>query len=200
MTPLVALLLASQPLPVFPGAELVPIAGGLSIGGAPSPAGYFVAAAPLREVAGYFLRAWELRGLPTTADGDLLEEGVISAFHLLEGEVVAVVLRREGDRTVALCVVRDLTAAARAEGPIPCGEGRSCPAPQVFVADGSLSDARSAVGRAARARGFEERALSLGRESWVIEHVKGTQRALTALTALPQGRVLVWQLEQGEGR
>jgi hypothetical protein len=104
----------------YPGAKLTPIGGQLA---------YFTTRDSVAVVAAYFSRVLSKGGFPTIVEGDLRDEGVVSAFHTQDGTQLAIVLRRDGKGTLAFLARKNLWAtppvpasrAVRLEGMLALG-------------------------------------------------------------------------------
>jgi len=109
-----ALLLASGPaaaeqeLPIYPGTLHTRIGNDLVIGGEYYRLAYFTTPDSMEKVAAYFARRWQDEGYPTVVEGDMKDEGVVSALYTREGLQRGVVLRKHLGKTVGFTVLRDL--------------------------------------------------------------------------------------------
>jgi hypothetical protein len=99
---------AEQPLATYPGATHTRIGNDLVIAGEYYRLAYFTTADPMKKVARHFLDGWRKDGYPTTVDGDLEAEAVVSAFYTREGLMRSVVLRRHAGKTVGFTALKDL--------------------------------------------------------------------------------------------
>ncbi|WP_426753056.1 hypothetical protein [Myxococcus sp. Y35] len=99
---------AEQELPIYPGTIHTRIGNDLVIGGEYYRLAYFTTPDSMEKVAAYFARKWNEEGYPTAVEGDMKDEGVVSALYTREGLQRGVVLRKHLGKTVGFTVLRDL--------------------------------------------------------------------------------------------
>lgn len=94
-------------LPIYPGVIHTRIGNDMVVAGHPLRMAYFTTPDGLDTVASYFEKLWKEEGYPTFVDREG-DEAVVSAFLTRQGLQRSVVLKRQGELTLAFTVVRDL--------------------------------------------------------------------------------------------
>src|SRR5690349_6744728 len=165
---------------------------------------YFTTKDSMGKVARYFADLWRKDGIPVVMDGDMEEEGVVSAFFTREGLQRAVVLRKHMGKTVGFTVLKDLWLYEKppdgGKGPFIQVEG------SVFTADvgtrdeagGSkhrtevvereMDEVRKELTTKAEAAGYklvrEAGGKMDGQRTHVIELARGAEQTITTLVEL----------------
>ena len=209
---------AEQQLAVYPGVVHTRIGNDLVIGGEHYRMAYFTTPDSLQQVAHYFAKHWHEQGYPTVVEGDLKQEGVVSALYTREGLQRGVVLRRHEGRTVGFTVLRDLWVRL-APGPSPGlvklegalyssdvgtrdRDGGS--QHRTSLIRGPLAEVRKEVALKLASAGFKEgretRQLLDGRSQVTIEFTGGGQQVVANLTALEPELTAVVQMSVGSDR
>jgi hypothetical protein len=158
---------------------------------------YFTTADSLKAVAARYRHEWREQGWPVTVEGDLVNEGVVSAFHTREGTVDAVVLRRHAGKTLVFVVHDDLWAEPQKEELLPPLENPLVAVERerhrTAVVPLPLAAARDARLRAWTAAGFTlARETRTDPKTRVLELSKG---ALVTLIAVDDQTTAVDELE-----
>lgn len=201
----------AEELPTYPGAVHTRIGEDLVIAGEHHQLAYFITRDPLRQVADYFFQQWRRQGYPTMVDGDGLAETVVSAFCTRKGLQRAVVLRRQGERTLGFVVLKELWTRAEPPAPLPGLEGTLLSQDVVASEEGGgtqravlveadLAQARARVQAALERQGFRRAPGSSGRGpdgSATMEFVHGEERLLVAFSEPLPGLVVVLQTGSG---
>jgi hypothetical protein len=166
---LIAVLAATAPLPVYPGAVHARIGDEIVLGGEAHRVAYFRTRDDVLTVAEFFSRRWREAGLPVVVHGRPPGEMVVSAVDTRAGLLQAVVLSSEEGVTLGLSVSRNLrqtTAAPEAEEDVRFAESMRVAgerAPQrTRIVSQPFQAAREHVIQAAARRG-----LTLSRE-WPV--------------------------------
>lgn len=211
---------AEQELATYPGAVHTRIGNDLLIGGQYHRMAYFTTKDSMEKVAKYFRDSWTKQGYPVVVDGDMRQEGVVSAFYTREGLQRAVVLRTHMGRTVGFTVLKDLWLYEK-----PADSGKS----HFINVEGSLFSAD--VGTRDEAGGSQHRTQVVGRgmdavrqelvtkstaagyklvhesggkldgqRTLVLEFVRGNEQTVTTLVELEETQVAVSQAWVGSDR
>ncbi|HET9452344.1 MAG TPA: hypothetical protein VFO83_15745 [Aggregicoccus sp.] len=209
---------AEQQLAVYPGVVHTRIGNDLVIGGEHYRMAYFTTPDPMQKVAHYFAKQWNEQGYPTVVDGDLKQEGVVSALYTREGLQRGVVLRRHAGRTVGFTVLRDLwqrPASAPApglvklEGALYSGDvgtrdrdGGSHH--RTSLVQGGLAEVRKEVELKLGSAGFEavhqtEQRVD-GKAQVTLEFSAGGQQVIANLTEVEPRLTAVVQMSVGSDR
>jgi hypothetical protein len=211
---------AEQELAVYPGTVHTRIGNDLLINGQYHRMAYFTTQDPMMKVAKYFATFWGKQGYPVVVDGDMDEEGVVSAFFTREGLQRSVVLRRHMGKTVGFTVLKDLwlyekpPAAGqdkmiRVEGPLFSSDvgsrdeaGGSRHSTQIV--DRPLDAVRQELASKFTAAGYKpvrETGGKLdGQRTHVLEYARGAEQSMTTLVELEPSRVAVSQAWVGTDR
>jgi hypothetical protein len=209
---------AEQQLAVYPGVVHTRIGNDLVIGGEHYRMAYFTTPDPMQKVAHYFAKHWHEQGYPTVVDGDMKQEGVVSALYTREGLQRGVVLRRHGGRTVGFTVLRDLWQRAvsapapglvKLEGALYTGDvgtrdrdGGSHH--RTSLIEGPLAEVRKEVELKLGSAGFKpgrhtEQQVD-GKAQVTLEFSAGGQQVIANLTALEPRLTAVVQMSVGSDR
>jgi hypothetical protein len=188
----VILALALAQLPTYPGAVHTRIGDDLEIGGELYRIAYFTTVDSPLDVAEHFVREWRRRGYPTTAIGDFRSEGVVSAFLTREGVQRAVVVRREGMRTLAFTMVKDLRVRPVTRKPVP-----PLPPEQARVVNAEPGEVRRRLIDETRRAGFElARETELGSGRTLIELTRRGKHSVAAIGPAGEGRAAVVRIDR----
>lgn len=209
---------AEQPLPVYPGTVHTRIGNDLVIGGEYYRIAYFTTADSMKKVARHFHDAWKKEGYPVTVDGDLVDEGVVSAFYTREGLVRSVVVRQHEGKTLGFCVLKDLwerapvaeaTHVPRLEGSIfhqdvvaADTDGQTQHRAQLVEADLETSRGRAIESwkNAGYALIRESSVTMDGQKQRVLEFNKGAMQVVVTLVAADPHVTAVQQVWVGSDR
>ncbi|HEX8435723.1 hypothetical protein [Archangium sp.] len=210
---------AEQELAIYPGTVHTRIGNDLLINGQYHRMAYFTTKDPMMKVVKHFAEQWRKDGYPVVIDGDLVEEGVVSAFFTREGLQRAVVLRKHMGKTVGFTVLKDLWLYK------PPAGGKS----QFIPVEGALFSAdvgtRDEAGGSQHRTQVVERGLDAMREellskagavgyklvretggkldgqrTHVIELARGAEQTITTLVELGSEQVAVSQAWVGTDR
>lgn len=139
---LLSLILAGAPplLPVYPGAELIPVGRDLDVAGQHLWLAALSTDDPAEEVARFYAQAFRGAGLPVTVDGDCERACAVAGFRTREGLLLTAVLHREPGGTRGFLALSTLWADG-AQGADGGGRG------EVVSGDGLLvTDVRNGPG------------------------------------------------------
>lgn len=194
------LAMAGPVLPVYPGASPIRMGDELWLAGQRLQIACFTTAEPLQQVARYFLREWTEQGLPTVVDGDLVREATVSAFFTREGIQQAVVLVRQGPKTLGFTVLKDLWARAPVqprETLLPEGTIVSDPTgarQQAAIVEMGMPSVQAELEARLARDGFQRaRPIEQGPRHVLLEHTRDDQTVSTALTEIEPGVVAILQ-------
>ncbi|WP_164018396.1 hypothetical protein [Pyxidicoccus trucidator] len=209
---------AQQELPVYPGTVHTRIGNDLVIAGEYYRMAYFTTDDSLQKVADYFTRHWRSQGYPTSVDGDLENEAVVSALYTREGLQRGVVLRRHLGKTVGFTVLRDLWVSApknpspglvKVEGMLFTQDMSTRDAPggsqnRSSLVKGSMEEVRLRVSQELGKQGYEpvrQAALKLGGETQLtLEHARKGEQVVTTLRPVEAGLTAMVQMWVGSDR
>lgn len=209
---------AEQPLPVYPGTIHTRIGNDLLIGGEYYRLAYFQSADSLKSVARYFQKQWTDEGYPVIVDGDLKEEGVVSAFYTREGLVRSVVLKKHDGKTLGFTVLKDLWVhepLARAVK-LPTLEGALFSEEMVLRDETGGTQSRSSLisgamdaARDKQVKGFAAKGWTMIRDTRVkldeksqrvIEFARGREQAVVSMVQVQPDLVALQQTWVGSDR
>ncbi|QSQ25045.1 hypothetical protein JY651_08975 [Pyxidicoccus parkwayensis] len=209
---------AEQELPVYPGTLHTRIGNDLVIGGEYYRLAYFTTPDPMKKVAAYFAKKWQDEGYPTVVEGDLEEEGVVSALFTRQGLQRGVVLRRHLGKTLGFTVLRDLwvrppkkpaPGLVKLEGSLYSQDVSTRDDPggsqsRTSLVSGGLTEVQQKVSAEMERRGYEpvrQSALDIGGATRVtLEHARKGEQVVTTLSAVDEGVTAVMQLWVGSDR
>jgi len=211
---------AEQELAVYPGVVHTRIGNDLLINGQYHRMAYFTTKDPMEKVARYFADLWRKEGYPVVVDGDLEEEGVVSAFFTREGLQRAVVLRKHMGKTVGFTVLKDLWLYEKppdgGKGPFIQVEGSLFSADvgsrdeaggshhRTQVVERGLDAVREELVSKASAAGYKlvrETGGKLdGQKTHVLEMARGAEQTITTLVEMAPDQVAVSQSWVGTDR
>ena len=209
---------AEQELPVYPGTLHTRIGNDLVIGGEYYRLAYFTTPDPMKKVAAYFARKWEEEGYPTAVEGDLEEEGVVSALYTRQGLQRGVVLRRHLGKTLGFTVLRDLwvrppkkpaPGLVAMEGALYSQDLSTRDDPggsqsRTSLVSGGLTAVQQRVTAELARRGYEpvrQSALDMGGATRVtMEHARRGEQVVTTLSPVDEGVTAVMQMWIGSDR
>jgi hypothetical protein len=209
---------AEQELPVYPGTLHTRIGNDLVIGGEYYRLAYFTTDDSMKKVAAYFARKWQEEGYPTVVEGDLVDEGVVSALYTRQGLQRGVVLRRHLGKTLGFTVLRDLwvrppkkpaPGLVSLEGALFSQDLTTRDDPggsqsRTSLVSGGLTDVQQRVTEELRRRGYEpvrQAAVQLGGSTRVtLEHARKGEQVVTTLAPVDDGVTAVMQMWVGSDR
>jgi hypothetical protein len=211
---------AEQQLTTYPGTVHTRIGNDLLINGQYHRMAYFTTKDPMHKVAKYFAEHWRKEGYPVVLDGDLEDEGVVSAFYTREGLQRAVVLRRHMGKTVGFTVLKDLWLFEKpptgGKGPFIQVEGSLFSADvgtrdesggsqhRTEVVERGLDEVRQEMASKAEAAGYklvrESGGKLDGQRTHVLELARGAEQTITTLVELDPKQVAVSQTWVGTDR
>ncbi len=209
---------AEQQLAVYPGVVHTRIGNDLIIGGEHYRMAYFTTPDSMQKVAHYFAKHWHEQGYPTVVDGDLKQEGVVSALYTREGLQRGVVLRRYQGKTVGFTVLRDLwqrptpapaPGLVKLEGALYTGDvgtrdrdGGS--QHRTSLIQGALADVRKEVELKLGSAGFKAVRQTQqkvdGKPQVTLEFTSGGQQVIANLTEMEPQLTAVVQMSVGSDR
>lgn len=209
---------AEQELPVYPGTLHTRIGNDLVIGGEYYRLAYFTTSDPMKKVAAFFAKKWQDEGYPTVVEGDMVDEGVVSALYTRQGLQRGVVLRRHLDKTLGFTVLRDLwvrppkkpaTGLVKLEGSLYSQDMSTRDDPggsqsRTSLVSGGMTEVQQRVMAEMKLRGFEpvrQSALELGGATRVtMEHARKGEQVVTTLSAADEDVTAVMQMWVGTDR
>lgn len=210
---------AEQELATYPGTVHTRIGNDLLIDGQYHRMAYFTTKDPMVKVARYFHDLWAKQGYPVVIDGDMKQEGLVSAFYTREGLQRAVVLRTHMGKTVGFTVLKDLWLYQKpsgGKGPFIQLEGSLFSADvgtrdesggsrhRTQVVERGLEAVRQELVTRLTAAGYQAVRESGGKldgqRTVVLEYARGAEQTLTTLVELEASRVAVSQSWVGTDR
>lgn len=209
---------AQQELPVYPGTVHTRIGNDLVIGGEYYRLAYFTTPDPMKKVAAYFAKKWQDEGYPTVVEGDLEEEGVVSALFTRQGLQRGVVLRRHLGKTLGFTVLRDLwvrppkkpaQGLVKLEGSLYSQDVSTRDDPggsqsRTSLVSGGMTEVQQRVEAELKRQGYEpvrQSALQVGGATRVtMEHARKGEQVVTTMSAVDEGVTAVMQMWVGSDR
>jgi hypothetical protein len=209
---------AEQELPVYPGTLHTRIGNDLVIGGEYYRLAYFTTPDPMEKVAAYFVRKWQEEGYPTAVEGDMKDEGVVSALYTRQGLQRGVVLRRHLGKTLGFTVLRDLwmrppkkpaPGLVKLEGSLYSQDLATRDDPggsqsRTSLVSGGLTEVQQRMAAELQRRGYEpvrQSAIELGGSTRVtLEHARKGEQVVTSLSPVDEGVTAVMQMWIGSDR
>jgi hypothetical protein len=209
---------AEQELPVYPGTLHTRIGNDLVIGGEYYRLAYFTTPDSMDKVAAYFARKWQEEGYPTVVEGDLKEEGVVSALYTRQGLQRGVVLRKHLGKTLGFTVLRDLwmrppkkpsPGLVKLEGSLYSQDLSTRDDPggsqsRTSLVAGGLTEVQQRVSAELQRRGYEpvrQSAIDMGGSTRVtLEHARKGEQVMTSLSPVDEGVTAVMQMWVGSDR
>ncbi|QDF06152.1 hypothetical protein [Myxococcus xanthus] len=209
---------AEQELPVYPGTIHTRIGNDLVIGGEYYRLAYFTTSDPMEKVAAYFARKWQEEGYPTVVEGDMQDEGVVSALYTREGLQRGVVLRKHLGKTVGFTALRDLwvrppkkpaPGLVALEGALYSQDLATRDDPggsqsRTTLVTGELTKVQQQVNAELERRGYapvRQSALKMGGGTQLtMEHARKGEQVVTTLSHAEEGVTAVVQMWIGSDR
>ncbi|AEI68126.1 hypothetical protein [Corallococcus macrosporus] len=209
---------AEQELPIYPGTLHTRIGNDLVIGGEYYRLAYFTTPDSMEKVAAYFAQKWQEEGYPTVIEGDMKDEGVVSALYTREGLQRGIVLRKHLGKTLGFSVLRDLwvrppkkpaPGLVALEGALYSQDLATRDDPggsqsRTTLVSGEFTQVQQQVNKELERRGYEpvrQSALTVGGGTQLtMEHARKGEQVVTTLAPADEGMTAVVQMWIGSDR